>query len=120
MSAGTQETRFVLGALATWRLTHLVAYEDGPADVIVRVRSRIGDAPLGSLLDCFSCVSIWIGAPIALAVVRRRRDAPLTWLALSGAACLLERATVPSGHEPAERGTGVEAYELLWREEASA
>jgi hypothetical protein len=120
MSEGTREARFVLGALATWRLTRLVAYEDGPADVIVRIRARIGDAPLGSFLDCFSCVTIWIAAPVALAVVRQRRDAPLTWLALSGAACLVERATALSGHEPAERGTGVEADELLWREKASA
>jgi hypothetical protein len=31
--------KFVLAVLATWRVTHLLASEDGPADIIVRYRS---------------------------------------------------------------------------------
>jgi hypothetical protein len=85
--------RFALASLATWRLTHLVAEEDGPADAVVRLRGRVGDGSVGHLLDCFYCLSIWVAAPFALVVSRRPRDAPLTWLALSGAACLLEQAT---------------------------
>lgn len=86
-------TRFAVGALATWRLTHLIAEEDGPADAVVRLRVRLGSSQLGRLMDCFACTSIWVAAPVALAVARRPREAPLTWLALSGAACLLERMT---------------------------
>jgi hypothetical protein len=85
--------RFALGALATWRVTHLIAEEDGPADAVVRLRVRLGTSQLGRLMDCFACTSVWVAAPVALAVARRPRDAPLTWLALSGAACLLERIT---------------------------
>jgi hypothetical protein len=43
-------------------------------------------------MDCFSCLSVWVAAPLALTVTRRPREALGTWLALSGAACLLERA----------------------------
>lgn len=86
-------TRFALASLATWRVTHLLAEEDGPANVVVRLRARMGPGQLGELLDCFYCVSVWVAAPLSLAVVRRPRQAPLTWLALSGAACLLESAT---------------------------
>jgi len=100
--------RFCVGALATWRLAHLVAAEDGPGDVVVRLRRRAGNGWAGSLMDCFYCLSVWTAAPVTAAVVRRPREAPLTWLALSGAACLLERAT-------AERG---EAY-VLWEEEGA-
>lgn len=35
--------RFLLGSLVVWRLTHLIAEEDGPADVVVRMRARAGD-----------------------------------------------------------------------------
>jgi Protein of unknown function (DUF1360) len=93
-------TRFVLGALATWRLTHLLAHEDGPADLVVRLRSRLGDSQVGALMDCFKCLSIWVAAPISLAVVGRRRGVLLAWLALSGAACLLQdsRASQPGPH----------------------
>lgn len=88
-------TRFALGALATWRVTHLIAEEDGPADAVVRLRVRLGNGQLGRLMDCFACTSVWVAAPISLAVTRRPREGPLTWLALSGAACLLERIAHP-------------------------
>jgi hypothetical protein len=88
--------RFAVGSLATWRLTHLLAEEDGPGDMVVRVRAALGDGPAGELMDCFYCLSVWVAAPMSLAVARRGRDVPLTWLGLSGAACLLERFfTVP-------------------------
>jgi hypothetical protein len=110
------ETRFAVAALATWRMSHLVAHEDGPAGLVVRLRAHAGDAPLGSLLDCFFCLSIWVAAPFALATARGRRDVISTWLALSGAACLLERAT----SEPVEHDGGRTADGLLWQEAASA
>lgn len=89
------ETRLLAGALATWRLAHLVAEEDGPADVVARLRSRAGHGGLGAAMDCLYCLSVWFAAPVALLVRPRRRDGALTWLALAGAACLIERATAP-------------------------
>jgi hypothetical protein len=86
-------TRFGLAALATWRVAHLLSEEDGPGGAVVELRSRAGDGALGELLDCFYCLSMWAAAPAALTVTRDRRRLPLVWLALSGAACLLERAT---------------------------
>ena len=88
--------RFVLAVLATWRVTHLLASEDGPADLIVRFRARLGHELAGKLMDCFNCLSLWIAAPAALFVSRKPLDWLFTWLGLSGAACLLERL----GHEP--------------------
>jgi hypothetical protein len=84
--------RFALAALATWRVTHLLAEEDGPADAVVRLRVRLGESPVGELMDCFACLSVWVAAPVSQWVVRSRRDAIPVALALSGAACLLERA----------------------------
>jgi hypothetical protein len=84
--------RFLLAVLATWRVTHLLAAEDGPADLIVRLRALLGDSLAGKLMDCFYCLSLWIAAPAALFVSRRPLEWLFTWLALSGGACLLERA----------------------------
>jgi hypothetical protein len=83
--------RFVLAVLATWRLTHLLASEDGPADIIVRFRVLLGQSVAGKLMDCFNCLSLWIAAPAALFVSRRPLEWIFCWLAVSGAACLLER-----------------------------
>jgi len=84
---------FVLAALATWRVTHLLANEDGPADLIVKFRALLGHSLPGKLMDCFYCLSIWIAAPAALFVTRKPLEWVMTWLALSGSACLLDRIT---------------------------
>ena len=42
MSDMTPWLRFVLAALATWRVTHLLSSEDGPADLLYRLRTRLG------------------------------------------------------------------------------
>jgi hypothetical protein len=85
--------RFVLAVLATWRVTHLLESEDGPADLIVRFRALLGDGVAGKLMDCFYCLSLWIAAPAALFVTRAPLEWVFAWLAVSGGACLLERAT---------------------------
>lgn len=84
--------RFVLAVLATWRVSHLIAAEDGPADVIIRIRVRLGHSLAGRLMDCFNCLSLWIAAPAALYVTRNWVQWLMVWLAVSGAACLLDRA----------------------------
>ena len=88
--------RFAVASLATWRATHLLAEEDGPADVVVRARAALGDGTAGALMDCFYCLSVWVAAPLSLTVTRRRVELPAVWLGLSAGACLLERLTEPS------------------------
>jgi hypothetical protein len=83
--------KFVMAVLATWRVTHLVVREDGPWKVVARLRRLAGDGFFGGLMDCFYCASLWVAAPAALAVAPDVRHWVLAWLALSGAACLLDR-----------------------------
>jgi hypothetical protein len=93
--------RFVLAVLATWRVTHLLAAEDGPGDIVVRFRALLGQSFAGRLMDCFYCLSIWIAAPAALFVTRHWLDWIMVSLAISGAACLLERlGQKPAGLHP--------------------
>ena len=81
-----------LAVLATWRMTHLLVHEDGPWNVITRLRRRAGDGFWGQLMDCFYCASLWISAIAALTVARSWWEWALYWLAISGAACILERS----------------------------
>jgi hypothetical protein len=109
--------RFVLAVLATWRVTHLLANEDGPADVVVRVRLWLGDRLIGKLMDCFNCLSLWIAAPAALFVSRHPAEWLFSWLALSGAACLLERVTqAPAVIESIPELEEGEINHVLWKE----
>jgi hypothetical protein len=81
-------------------VTHLLAAEDGPGDLVVRARARLGDSVAGRAMDCFNCTSVWVAAPLSLVVARRPRDVPVAALALSGAACLVERAAAPPDRAP--------------------
>jgi len=109
--------RFFLALLATWRVTHLLANEDGPGDVIVRIRVWLGDRWVGKLMDCFHCLSLWIAAPAALFVSRRPLEWLFTWLALSGGACLLQQLDrEPVVIEPVSKLEEGEPDHVLWKQ----
>lgn len=101
VSAGALE--WGLAMLATWRVTHLLWAEDGPADVLVRLRRAAGAGAFGRLLDCFHCLSLAVALPFAAWLASTWGEGIVGWLALSGAACLLERATAAAAaHEQAK------------------
>lgn len=115
-------TGFTLAALATWRISHLIAEEDGPWNAVARLRARAGTSELGELMDCFYCLSLWVAAPAALTVTRGR-ELPVTWLALSGAACLLEKGPLHVLWEEPARGRRpdeADAREPRWTVDAQA
>ena len=103
MSELPVELQAVAAALATWRLAHLLAEEDGPGDVVVLLRARLGDSVAGRAMDCFYCLSLWVAAPLAGLVAPDVTGFVLLWLGCSGAACLLERATTSAAAPPAAK-----------------
>ena len=86
---GTQS--FVLCALAVWRLAHLMTREDGPFDLVFKLRKAAGEGFFGSLLDCFYCLSLWLALPFACLLSSDWVTGAVVWLALSGAASALFR-----------------------------
>jgi len=81
----------ILAVFAVWRLTHLIAAENGPFNLIAWLRQRSGNGFWGSLLDCFYCLSLWIAIPFALVMGISRWQKFLLWLSLSGTAILINR-----------------------------
>jgi hypothetical protein len=94
----------VLLALATWRLAALLAQEEGPFNLLGRLRHRLGvrydahsvpyaDNELGKLLLCPWCSSVWLGAALAVAYFFWPAVAWLALpLALSAVACIVQEA----------------------------
>lgn len=86
----------LITASATWRLTHLLMYEAGPWDAVVKLRALFGVShyadgapyvyPKGSVFECFLCLSIWISA--AVSVLPRWVSHPL---AVSGLVIMAEK-----------------------------
>lgn len=97
-------TYLVLSVFAVWRITHMLGKEDGPFDIIFVMRKKAGAGFFGSLLDCFYCLSIWIALPFGFWLGANWLEKILVWLALSGAACLLEQATTGKTNEPPKTG----------------
>jgi hypothetical protein len=82
-----------LAILALWRVTHLLHAEDGPWDLLAKLRGVAGERFFGPLLDCFYCLSLWLALPLAWALSPSWPERLLLWPALSGGAILLERVT---------------------------
>jgi hypothetical protein len=78
--------RFVLAALAVWRVAFLLAREDGPGKLLKRLRN--GTRSL--LPGCVKCVSVWIAIPFAFFVSGFWIERFVSWLALAGVAALID------------------------------
>jgi hypothetical protein len=92
----------IVGVLGVWRVTHLLSEEAGPLEIFRRLRRLAGEGFWGQLFGCFYCMSVWVAAPFAVLLAEGWKERVLLWLALSGAAILLERtsgdrAPVPHG-----------------------
>ena len=83
----------VVGVLVVWRVTHLLQAEDGPWNIVVVLRRWAGRSIFGELMDCFYCLSLWVAAPVAYGISHTWIERLWLWLAISGAASLLERVT---------------------------
>lgn len=81
---------FLLSLLAVWRISHLLAHEDGPWEIVYRLRRRLGDGQLGKLVDCTGCNSLWLSLPAASYLSQWGKGLVLFWLALSAGAMFLE------------------------------
>lgn len=58
--------QFLLLGLAVYRVAHMVATEDGPADVFSRFRYRVGQRTwIGRGFHCPLCISFWLGFIVA-------------------------------------------------------
>ena len=94
--AYNSEVRFywlILGVLSVWRVTHLLVAEDGPWNIFARLRRWVGAGFFATLISCFYCLSLWVSAPFAWVIGSGKKERLLLWLAFSGGAILLHRAT---------------------------
>lgn len=54
---------FIICVLAIWRITHLFHIEDGPFNILFKLRQS--SRKHTELFDCFLCLSIWIALPFS-------------------------------------------------------
>jgi hypothetical protein len=84
---------FALCAIASWRVAHLLARENGPWRLIARLRASLDSCVFGRLMNHFYCWSLLLSLPPAIWMSSSRIGFLVEWLALSAIVCLLEAAT---------------------------
>ncbi|MDE3166663.1 MAG: hypothetical protein KGN36_12730 [Acidobacteriota bacterium] len=115
ITAVASPTVLLLSVLGVWRVTHFLWGEDGPGDIVIRIRRLAGNGFFGRVMDCFYCLSLWVALPFAVAIAGTWPERVLAWFGLSGGAILLERLTTREP-APAHRTTAeTEERDVLLR-----
>ena len=80
----------IILALATWRLSSFLTAEEGPYNILSKLRAKVGvrysgeivvaHGELAKLFSCTWCLSVWIGAIASVAYYYLRE--PIVWIAL--------------------------------------
>jgi hypothetical protein len=83
----------LLGGLATFRLSLLISKEDGPAYIFFKIRKLPPkNSSTKDSLSCEWCMSMWMGALVALYMwwldLLTGAEWPLYWLAMSAIAII--------------------------------
>lgn len=81
----------ILAGLGVWRVSRILALEDGPFDVFANVRGRIDSNQktfIGRGINCVLCVSFWLALLAALLL----QLSVLDWLAIAAIAAALHQA----------------------------
>lgn len=81
----------ILGVLAVWRISYLLASESGPWNAMELVRHQLGNGFLRELLSCLYCVSVWVALPFAFLLGESWKQRLMLWPALSAGAIIVER-----------------------------
>ena len=82
---------FLLVALAIWRVTSLLCYEEGPFRIATRFRGLLVRVGLGGVIACFHCSALWVSIVVGAAVFEWTARTPIAVLAAAGAVSITER-----------------------------
>lgn len=91
---------FILACFACFRLAELIAVDDGPGDVLLWIRAKLGGYDLGEdgrpatsigrAIICPYCVGIWLAFGLAFVVAPLDWRLLLWWLAIAGGQAFLQ------------------------------
>ena len=81
--------QFLIAALFVYRLSRMVAEEEGPFKLFTWLRSLAPESTwVQRGMECIMCLSVWVALPVAYWL---GGDWVLTWLALSAVAVIVKK-----------------------------
>lgn len=90
----------VFGGLVTWRLSNILAKENGPLEIFARFRAHLASVQENrggwfDMVTCVKCISMFIGAVVAVVPAGDVYEWFMYALAFSAITALIERLSVP-------------------------
>lgn len=86
--------RLIVLILAVYRLSRMIAIEDGPADIFTKFRSTLSqESWVGRGFYCVLCLSFWLSLLAAILAYRKPRCILVHWLAIAGGVTLINEVT---------------------------
>jgi len=84
---------FTLSVLAVYRVSYMIANEDGPLDVFVFIREKAGQKNwIGRGLNCVLCISVWLAMIPAIIFFRSSFETTiLYWFAIAGGVLVIHK-----------------------------
>ncbi len=89
----------ILSSLAVYRLSYMIAKEEGPISIFARIRGKIDSKQstwVGRGINCPLCISAWLSL-LPIIFILPRMDIYTTivlWLSIAGLSMLLERVSI--------------------------
>lgn len=93
----------LIGILSCYRVARLITVDDGPFDILLEVRAKLGaydygedgrpETNVGRLVSCPYCVGIWLALLLAIVLFPLSIMTPVYWLAIAGGQSFLESVT---------------------------
>jgi hypothetical protein len=104
---------FALAVLACYRLAILIARDDGPGDILLAIRAKLGaynygddgrpDMSIGRLVSCEHCIGVWVSLLLAICLWPISFMTPVYGLAIAGGQSFLESVT-PGDNDDSGQG----------------
>ena len=87
-----------IAMLAVYRLSHMIAMEEGPGAVFHLLREKFGQGNwFGRGLNCVLCISFWLSLSVPSFIMASNpvnpREFVILWVGTSGAVLTLHRLT---------------------------
>lgn len=92
---------FILASFACFRLAELIAVDNGPGDVLLWIRAKLGaydlsedgqpETSIGRMIICPYCLGIYFAGLLALILLPIGPLTALYWLAIAGGQAFLQR-----------------------------
>lgn len=80
----------ILATLATYRISYMIAQEEGPFGMLLAIRERIDPSQsswLGRGVRCVACVSFWLSLLAAWMI----QATALEWLGIAGGVLIIHK-----------------------------